>query len=336
MRRLSTIAMLAAGMLSLLLGSVAHAQKSEISDVRAMLSAASASSGTMLSQTGVYSGVIAYRGPQEVNAWGMGSMYWPREIPYNAPTPTFFSGGVDVMTPLGVIIGVAGSTSNLHARLEDGGSYRQDGTAGTLYANYNVGGVWVGDLTLGAQAQISKLGYSAQMNSMENAMLFMNVASPRATATIEEISASWLITQRWFQHGPLASLRVSSARLDSFAEAGSVFSRSFSDAAISQFHGSVGYQVKFTYDRFQPFASAQTTYLFSQWATPVLAQLVTGGPVDVSLPPTPTERNTYSSVVGLRIFLTPAVTALMAWGAAYHHDGRFISNDANLGVSVGF
>jgi uncharacterized protein YhjY with autotransporter beta-barrel domain len=241
-------------------------------------------------------------------------------------------------------VGIAGSKSNLHATLEEGGHYKAEGDAGSLYARYSVG--WgPGELTLGLQGQFAKFSYDAQINSVERVRVsrrettqvtFQNFASPDATVGTVEGSASWLVSERWFQHGPLANITYANSNFHAFAESGSEFSRLFGATGVSNVHGGVGYQARFTYLKFQPYAEVRATYLIWESVNPINQQLVSGGLVTSFPGLIATERWSYSSQVGLRIFVTPAVTALFAWTASYMQKGPFISNTANAGLSVGF
>jgi uncharacterized protein YhjY with autotransporter beta-barrel domain len=334
MRKMAAIAALS----YLALCEFAQAQMTVVSDARALTTWSGTSIKDMDLETSFYSGVLSYRGPQLVNVWAVGGMDWPIDDHYTGAPPSAVTAGFDVVDQRGWTIGFAASNTYVRAALSNNGEASVSGVGGTLYARYTRG-VGIGDLTLAFQATIDSL--NTNFNRNEPAMgglLLANQANVNSWAWMPSAAVSYQFTERWFNHGPIAGIQTLGTTVDGFSETGSVTSRSFTEQDAVSTTGYVGYSGVLDFLNLQPFALIKANYLLSSAGNSVQTGFNSGpgGPLTSFSSIGPQELWGFTTQVGTRIFVTPAITAFVAWNADYNDHFGPTENQALVGASYAF
>jgi uncharacterized protein YhjY with autotransporter beta-barrel domain len=314
---------------------LAHAQQG---DIRTLTTWTKFSLSDMGFGPSFYNGVLSYRGPQSVNVWADGNLNWPSIIkdPYSSPQPRAGTVGGDFVNWLGWTIGFAASSTYSRPELSSGGSASVTGLGGSVYADYSRG-VWIGDFRVTLQSTFDEVYINLNRNELLHGALFSNQANVNGWAWTPSLELSYLLTERWFQHGPVVSISTSSTQLNGFSETGSITSRSISAQTTTATIGSVGYAAKFDFLNFQPFASINAHYTLSSTSNLVSSSFTSGPPLittfDSSGAP---ELWSFSTQIGTRVFLTPSDTVFAAWARNYEEHFGPTENQAIAGLSHAF
>ena len=333
MRKLAAIAALA----YLALGQFAQAQMTVGRDATALTTWTGASIKDMGTETSFYSGVLSYRGPELVNVWAVGAMDWPLDNPYIGGPPNAITAGFDVLDQRGWTIGFAASTTYAHAALTNNGDALVSGVGGTVYARYERG-VGIGDFTFALQSTVDSLFTNFNRNEIsKGGMLLGNQANVGSWAWTPSAEISYLFTERWFSHGPVVGIDTLTTAVNAFSETGSITSRSFTDQDATSVTGHLGYTGKFDFLNLQPFASISANYLLSNAGNSVQANFASGlGPFTSFSSVGKSPFWSFNTQIGTRIFVTPAITAFVAWNTNYNQDFGPTEQQALVGMSYAF
>jgi uncharacterized protein YhjY with autotransporter beta-barrel domain len=312
----------------------AHAQTA---DVRTLTTWTKSSLNDMGLATSFYSGVLSYRGPQLVNVWGVGNLDWPPlSDPYTGGPPGGVTVGADFVDQRGWTIGFAASSTSSRPALSNGGSASVTGLGGTIYASYDRG-VGIGDFRAIFQSTFDSVDIDLHRNELMKGLLFGNRANVNGWAWTPSATLSYVLTERWFQHGPLVSIGASNTYLNAFSETGSLTSHSISEQTTVGTTASAGYSAKFEFLNFQPFALIKADYSLSSTPNTVQSAFISGiGPTTSFQSSGTPPLWSFNTQLGSRIFLTPSVTAFAAWAVDYNEHFGPTENQALVGMSYAF
>jgi outer membrane lipase/esterase len=236
-------------------------------------------------------------------------------FPNDPGYPLSGSMGVDYKWQNGWLAGVALTGGNVNPSFSLGGGYRQEAVAFSLYTAYRNANWW-GDLV----ATASWLGYDTN----RPVPIGITTQPNNGSTNGDDVSLAGEIGYDFHAgavtHGPVAGLILQQARVGGFAESGSFTSLSFGSQTRNSEVGVLGYQARFDYGNWHPFAQIAWDHEFDPLDRMVTASLTTIAAPSYSLPAVVLGRDWATATVGMQVTLTSAWSGLASLTAQLGQD----------------
>jgi outer membrane lipase/esterase len=213
--------------------------------------------------------------------------------------------GVDYKWQNGWLAGAALTAGYVNPTFSLGGGYKQDTVALSLYAAYRNPNWWV-DLT----GTAAWLGYDTNRTVPIGITVQPNNGSTNGTDVSLAAEAGYDVHTGAVTHGPLAGLILQQARVNGFTESGSFTSLSFGTQIRNSEVGVFGYQARFDWGIWHPFARIVWDHEFDPLNRMVSASLTTIAAPSYSMPAVVLGRDWATASVGTQITLNSAWSAL--------------------------
>jgi outer membrane lipase/esterase len=229
-------------------------------------------------------------------------------FPSDPGTPLSGSMGVDYKWQNGWLAGAAVSVGYVNPTFSLGGGYRQDSVALSAYAAYRNANWW-GDLT----------GTAAWLNDDTNRTIPIGITlqANNGSTIGDDLSLAGEIGYDFhtggLTHGPLAGLILQQARVSGFTESGSFTSLSFGTQTRNSEVGVLGYQARFVWGQWHPFAQVMWDHEFDPLNRMVTASLTTIAAPSYSMPAVVLGRNWATATVGTQVTLSSAWSGLASF-----------------------
>jgi len=218
--------------------------------------------------------------------------------------------GVDYKWQNGWLAGAALTAGYVNPTFSLGGGYKQDSVALSLYAGYRNANWW-GDLT----GTAAWLGYDTNRLAPIGITVQANNGSARGDDLSLAAEVGYDFHTGAVTHGPIAGVILQQARVGSFTESGSFTSLSFGEQIRNSEVGVLGYQMRFDWGNWHPFAQAVWDHEFDPLNRMVTASLTTIAAPSYSLPAVVLGRDWATATVGTQVTLTPAWSGLASFTA---------------------
>ena len=213
--------------------------------------------------------------------------------------------GVDYKWQNGWLAGAAVSAGYVNPL---GGGYRQDSVALSGYVAYRNANWW-GDLT----------GTAAWLNYDTNRTIPVGITlqANNGSTIGDDLSLAGETGYDFHiggvAHGPVAGLMLQQARVNGFTESGSFTSLSFGTQTRDSEVGALGYQARFDWGMWHPFAQVMWDHEFDPLNRMVTASLTTIAAPSCSMPAVVLGRDWATATVGTQITLTSAWSGLASF-----------------------
>lgn len=224
--------------------------------------------------------------------------------------PLSGSMGVDYKWQNGWLAGAALSTGYVNPSFSLGGGYKQDSVALSLYAAYRNANWW-GDI-IGTAAG---LGYDINRTVPIGITIQANNGSTNGYDISLAGEVGYDFHTGAVTHGPVAGLILQQARVNGFTESGSFTSLSFGDQIRNSEVGVLGYQMRFDWGQWHPFAQLAWDHEFDPLDRMVTASLTTIAAPSYSMPAVVLGRDWATATVGTQLTLTPNWSGLASFTA---------------------
>lgn len=222
--------------------------------------------------------------------------------------PLSGSMGVDYKWQSGFLAGAALSAGSVNPTFSLGGGYRQDSVGLSLYAGYRNANWW-SDLI----GTASWLGYDTNRTVPIGITLQANNGSTIGDDLSLAGEVGYDFHAGKLTHGPVAGLILQQARLNGFTESGSFTSLSFATQTRNSEVGALGYQARFDWGQWHPFAQVMWDHELDPLGRMVTASLTTIAAPSYSMPAFVLGRDWATATIGTQITLTPAWSALASF-----------------------
>jgi outer membrane lipase/esterase len=170
-------------------------------------------------------------------------------FPSDPGTPLSGSRGVDYKWQNGFLAGAALSAGEVNPTFSLGGGYRQDAIGLSLYAGYRNANWW-SDLI----GTASWLGYDTN----RTVPIGITIQANNGSTIGDDLALAGEIGYDFHAgpvtHGPVAGFILQQARVNAFTESGSFTSLSFATQTRNSEVGAFGYQARFDWGQWHPFA----------------------------------------------------------------------------------
>ena len=224
--------------------------------------------------------------------------------------PLSGSMGLDYKWQNGWLAGAALTTGYVNPTFSLGGGYKQDSVALSLYTAYRNGNWW-GDLT----GTAAWLGYDTNRLAPIGITIQANDGSTRGNDLSLAAELGFDFHTGSVTHGPVAGLILQQARVSGFTERGSFTSLSFGEQIRNSEVGVLGYQMRFDWGKWHPFAQLAWDHEFDPLERMVTASLTTIAAPSYSMPAVVLGRDWATATVGAQVTLTPAWSGLASFTA---------------------
>jgi len=231
-------------------------------------------------------------------------------FPGDPGLPLSGSMGVYYKWQNGWLAGAALTAGYVNPTFSLGGGYKQDSVALSLYAGYRNANWW-GDLT----GTAAWLGYDTNRLAPIGITVQANNGSARGDDLSLAAEVGYDFHTGAVTHGPIAGVILQQARVGSFTESGSFTSLSFGEQIRNSEVGVLGYQMRFDWGNWHPFAQAVWDHEFDPLNRMVTASLTTIAAPSYSLPAVVLGRDWATATVGTQVTLTPAWSGLASFTA---------------------
>jgi outer membrane lipase/esterase len=231
-------------------------------------------------------------------------------FPGDPGLPLSGSMGVDYKWQNGWLAGAALTAGYVNPTFSLGGGYKQDSVGLSLYAGYRNANWW-GDLT----GTAAWLGYDTNRLTPIGITVQANNGSSRGDDLSLAAEVGYDFRTGAVTHGPLAGLILQQARVGGFTESGSFTSLSFGEQIRNSEVGVLGYQIRFDWGSWHPFAQLVWDHEFDPLKRMVTASLTTMAAPSYSLPAVVLGREWATATVGTQVTLTPAWSGLASFTA---------------------
>jgi outer membrane lipase/esterase len=229
-------------------------------------------------------------------------------FPSDPGTPLSGSMGVDYKWQNGFLAGAALSAGYVNPTFSLGGGYRQDSVGLSLYAGYRNANWW-SDLI----GTASRLGYDTN----RPVPIGITIQGNNGSTVGDDLSIAGEIGYDFhagpLTHGPLAGFVIQQARVNGFTESGSFTSLSFGTQTRNSEVGALGYQARFDWDRWHPFAQVMWDHELDPLDRMVTASLTTAALPSYSMPAVVLGRDWATATIGTQVTLTSAWSALASF-----------------------
>lgn len=229
-------------------------------------------------------------------------------FPNDPGYPLSGSMGVDYKWQNGFLAGAALSAGYVNPTFSLGGGYRQDSVGLSLYAGYRNANWW-SDL-IGTASWLS-------YDTNRTVPIGITLQTNNGSTIGDDISLAGEIGYDFHMgmltHGPVAGLILQQARVNAFAESGSFTSLSFGTQTRNSEVGAFGYQARFDWGQWHPFAQVMWDHEFDPLGRMVTASLTTIAAPSYSMPAVALGRDWATATIGTQITLTPAWSALVSF-----------------------
>jgi outer membrane lipase/esterase len=229
--------------------------------------------------------------------------------------PLSGSMGVDYKWQNGWLAGAALTTGYVNPTFSLGGGYKQDSLALSVYAAYRNANWW-GDVT----GTFAWLGYDTNRTVPIGITVQANNGSTDGNDVSLAGEAGYDFHTGSVTHGPVAGLILQQARVGGFTESGSFTSLSFGSQIRNSEVGVLGYQARFDWGRWHPFAQLAWDHEFDPLDRTVTASLTTIAAPSYSMPAVVLGRDWGTATVGTQLTLTSAWTGLASFTAQLGQD----------------
>jgi outer membrane lipase/esterase len=231
-------------------------------------------------------------------------------FPGDPGLPLAGSLGIDYKWQNGWLAGAAITTGYVNPSFSLGGGYQQDAVALSLYTGYRNANWW-GDLV----ATAIWLGYTTN----RLVPIGITIQQNNGSTTGDDLSLAGEIGYDFHSgavtHGPVTGFILQQVRIDGFTESGSFTSLSFGSQIRNSEVGVLGYQARFDWGQWHPFAQLVWDHEFDPLDRMVTASLTTITAPSYSLPAVVLGRDWATATVGTQITLTPAWSGLTSFTA---------------------
>lgn len=231
-------------------------------------------------------------------------------FPSDPGYPLSGSMGADFKGQSGWLAGAALTTGYVNPTFSLGGGYKQDTIAVSLYAGYR-NADWWGDV-IGTAAW---LGYDTNRTVPIGITTQTNNGSTNGDDLSLAAEIGYDFHSGFVTHGPVAGLILQQARVNGFTESGSFTSLSFGEQIRNSEVGVLGYQVRFDWGKWHPFAQVAWDHEFDPLDRMVTASLTTIAAPSYSLPAVVLGRDWATATVGTQVTLTSAWSGLASFTA---------------------
>jgi outer membrane lipase/esterase len=218
--------------------------------------------------------------------------------------------GVDYKGQSGWLAGAALTTGYVNPTFSLGGGYKQDTIGLSLYAGYRNANWW-GDVI----GTVAWLGYDTNRAVPIGITIQTNNGSTNGDDLSLAAEIGYDFHTAFVTHGPVAGLILQQARVNGFTESGSFTSLSFGEQIRNSEVGVLGYQVRFNWGKWHPFAQVAWDHEFDPLDRKVTASLTTIAAPSYSLPAVVLGRDWATATVGTQLTLTSAWSGLASFTA---------------------
>lgn len=229
-------------------------------------------------------------------------------FPSDPGYPLSGSMGVDYKWQNGFLAGAALSAGYVNPTFSLGGGYRQDSVGLSLYAGYRNANWW-SDL-IGTASSLS-------FDTNRTVPIGITLQTNNGSTIGDDLSLAGEIGYDFhtgkLTHGPVAGLIFQQARVNGFIESGSFTSLSFGTQTRNSEVGALGYQARFDWGQWHPFAQVMWDHEFDPLDRMVTASLTTIAAPSYSMPAVVLGRDWATATIGTQITLTPAWSALASF-----------------------
>jgi outer membrane lipase/esterase len=229
-------------------------------------------------------------------------------FPSDPGYPLSGSMGVDYKWQNGWLAGAALSAGYVDPTFSLGGGYRQDSVGLSLYTGYRNANWW-GDLI----GTASWLGYDTN----RTVPIGITIQANNGSTVGDDLSLAGEIGYDFhagaLTHGPVAGFILQQARVNGFTESGSFTSLSFGTQTRNSEVGAFGYQARFDWGQWHPFAQVLWDHEFDPLDRMVTASLTTIAAPSYSMPAVVLGRDWATATIGTQITLSPAWSALASF-----------------------
>lgn len=273
--------------------------------------------------------------PHGFNAWVSGDvsslkMKNATGFPDDPGTPAAVSAGFSFRLGSDWIVGAALSAGTTTQSFSTMGSYRQDDTAGSLYAAWRDNRVW-----LNAAATFGVASYKVDRPVAIGITVQPNNGSTSGTNASLAAETGFDLVFGKLRHGPIAGFRLQRVRVSGFTESGSFTSLSFASQTRNSAVSQIGYQASYDAGAFRPFARAAWNHEWASTDRDVEASLTTIAAPSYTMPAVVLGKDWGSASVGVIAPLAPHYSAMVG-GTAQFAQKSATAYGVQMGINAAF
>jgi outer membrane lipase/esterase len=166
-------------------------------------------------------------------------------------------------------------------------------------------------------------------------VLFQNNTTTNGTSMSFAVRTGYNAVVGPLTHGPVIGLTLQSVHIDGFSESGNVTSLAFNEQYRHSSVGVLGYQARFDFGMFQPFAKVLWNHEFVTHERYVTTSLTSTVAPSYSLPAIQLGRDWASATAGVSVGLGQGVTGLVSFTGQLGQD-KMTTYGGQVGVNVAF